>query len=153
MRELLSTGEVCRVLGVGPAVICRWLELGIIRPARRGHGKGNQHIYSLRDVLAIALARDLRRRGFSLRQAGGVCESLLNKPLDAIRADIAAGRRYLITASESVPPVLASRESVDDADLLACHLKGLPLAVIDVGGVLRRIEEAVKADVAAEVTV
>jgi DNA-binding transcriptional MerR regulator len=138
-------------LGVVPQTLNRWVELGIITPTRAGHGKGNRHIFALRDVLAIALARDLRRRGFGLRQAGGVCQALLNKPLDAIRADIAAGRRYLITATDALPPLgLVARESIDDADLLACHLKGLPLAVIDVAGVLDKITEAV--EVTAEVT-
>lgn len=64
--RFLTVGEFSRIIAVPQRTIARWVRDGFIAPVKAARGKGDRNLFGVVDVLAVALARDLRRRGFSL---------------------------------------------------------------------------------------
>lgn len=148
--RIFSTGEVCQLAQVIPQTLCRWVDEGTIKPLRVGRGRGNRHLFSVRDVLAVALAAELRRRGIPYEQARSVCRTIGARSLDSLRADFRAGRRYLLVADDSIatPRLMteaAVREMERSGGLLALHLHHAPLAVVDVALAYQNVVDALEA--------
>jgi len=140
---LISTGDIVRVLSINARRLDRWVNDGLLTPVRIGDGRGSRFGYTLSDVLAVAVAIELRRRGFSLNQSANVCQWLLQKTLDELRADWKAGRTLLLAVGDVEPfPKLLSREAVFNnpaIDLQAALNAGVPVAVIDVAEACRQL--------------
>jgi DNA-binding transcriptional MerR regulator len=67
-----SSRQVLALTGITARQLQWWDERGIVVPARAGH----QRLYSLDDVIELAVICDLRRRGFSLQRVRKVVRFL-----------------------------------------------------------------------------
>jgi len=63
MRDSFLSREVIALTGVTARQLQWWDERGVIKPERMGH----RRLYSMRQVLEIAVIGELRRKGFSLQ--------------------------------------------------------------------------------------
>jgi DNA-binding transcriptional MerR regulator len=63
MPDRFSSQEVIAVTGVTARQLQWWDERGVIKPEREGHHR----LYSMQNVMAMAVICELRRKGFSLQ--------------------------------------------------------------------------------------
>jgi DNA-binding transcriptional MerR regulator len=63
MPDRFSSQEVIALTGVTARQLQWWDERGVIRPERQGH----RRLYSMENVMAMAVICELRRKGFSLQ--------------------------------------------------------------------------------------
>jgi DNA-binding transcriptional MerR regulator len=63
MPDSFSSQEVIALTGVTARQLQWWDERGVVRPERQGH----RRLYSLQNVMAMAVICELRRKGFSLQ--------------------------------------------------------------------------------------
>ncbi len=146
---LLSTSETARMLGISERQVQNWIKDGIVNTLRKGQGRGNHHLLDLMSVLAIACARDSRRRGLSLLQAGYVCEWLMNHSLESLQEQWRRGQVFLFVVGDEVAPFLCSREMLfnsPDIDLVKAHTVGLPVAILNLEGAYNKIVQRIEAD-------
>lgn len=146
---LLATSEAARMLGVSDRQVQNWIKNGIVKTLRKGRGRGNHHLLDLMSVLAIACARDCRRRGMTLKQVGSVCDWLMNRPLESLQAQWHRGQVYLFVVGDEVAPLLCSRDMLfnnPDIDLVAAHALGLPVAILNLEGIYQKIVEWIDSD-------
>jgi len=62
MQDRFTSHEVIRLTGLTPRQLQWWDERDVVRPDREGH----RRLYSLNQLSAMAVIRELRRKGFSL---------------------------------------------------------------------------------------
>src|SRR5687767_8382776 len=96
MERLVGTGECCRVLGVTRKTVSEWVKMGIIKPAQAANHKGERHLFTIAQVLAMALARDLKLRGFRLPAAGAILALLWDRSLAELEREWLLGRTHLL---------------------------------------------------------
>jgi DNA-binding transcriptional MerR regulator len=63
MPERFSSQEVIALTGVTARQLQWWDERGVVKPERQGH----RRLYSMQNILAMAVICELRRKGFSLQ--------------------------------------------------------------------------------------
>jgi len=63
MPDRFSSQEVIALTGVTARRLQWWDERGVIKPERQGH----RRLYSMQNVMAMAVICELRRKGFSLQ--------------------------------------------------------------------------------------
>jgi DNA-binding transcriptional MerR regulator len=63
MPDSFSSQEVIALTGVTARQLQWWDERGVVKPEREGH----RRLYSLQNVMAMAVICELRRKGFSLQ--------------------------------------------------------------------------------------
>ena len=63
MPDRFSSQEVIALTGVTARQLQWWDERGVIKPDREGH----RRLYSIQNVMAMAVICELRRKGFSLQ--------------------------------------------------------------------------------------
>lgn len=63
MQDQFSSQEVIALTGVTARQLQWWDERGVIKPERQGH----RRLYSMENVMAMAVICELRRKGFSLQ--------------------------------------------------------------------------------------
>jgi DNA-binding transcriptional MerR regulator len=63
MQDRFSSQEVIALTGVTARQLQWWDERGVVKPEREGH----RRLYSMQNVMAMAVICELRRKGFSLR--------------------------------------------------------------------------------------
>jgi DNA-binding transcriptional MerR regulator len=63
MQDRFSSQEVIALIGVTARQLQWWDERGVIKPEREGH----RRLYSMQNVMAMAVICELRRKGFSLQ--------------------------------------------------------------------------------------
>jgi len=143
LKMLVASGDVVRLTGIPHKTLCRWVEAGFVRATKTAKGSGYHHVFTDHDVLAIALTVDLRRRGFSVKQASNVCRWLLDHPIGDLRSAWKQGRMLLLVVGDCDPfSRLLSRRQVFEnpaIDLEAAFAIGVPVAVIDVQEAFRQI--------------
>lgn len=150
---LLSTSQAASVLGIKERQLQNWIKDGIVPTLRRGRGRGNHHLLDVISVLAIACARDCRQRGLSLREAGTVCEWLMNHSLESLQEQWRRGQVFLFVVGDEVAPLLCSREMLfnnPDIDLVKAHTVGLPVAILNLEGAYNKIVERIEVDCATQ---
>jgi DNA-binding transcriptional MerR regulator len=64
MYEQFTSRDVVQLTGISLRQLQWWDERGIVVPAREGH----RRLYSMEDLVEVAVICDLRRRGFSLQR-------------------------------------------------------------------------------------
>lgn len=142
----LTTSEVCEVSGMPAHVLRRWIDAGVILPARSlGVGRGNGYEFTALAAVAVTYAHAFRTAGWG----GGVPELLarwvLRLGMDRLEAEVAAGRTMLWPPSGPTDAPLTTAPPVDPATGAAVA-GGLPC---DLGACLRRVREKVLAKAAA----
>lgn len=63
MQERFSSQEVIALTGITARQLQWWDERGVVKPERVGH----RRLYSMQNVMAMAVICELRRKGFSLQ--------------------------------------------------------------------------------------
>jgi DNA-binding transcriptional MerR regulator len=63
MPDSFSSQEVIALTGVTARQLQWWDERGVVKPEREGH----RRLYSMQNVMAMAVICELRRKGFSLQ--------------------------------------------------------------------------------------
>jgi DNA-binding transcriptional MerR regulator len=63
MPDSFSSQEVIALTGVTARQLQWWDERGVVKPERQGH----RRLYSMQNVMAMAVICELRRKGFSLQ--------------------------------------------------------------------------------------
>ncbi len=63
MKDRFSSQEVIALTGVTARQLQWWDERGVVKPEREGH----RRLYSMQNVMAMAVICELRRKGFSLQ--------------------------------------------------------------------------------------
>jgi DNA-binding transcriptional MerR regulator len=63
MPDCFSSQEVIALTGVTARQLQWWDERGVVKPEREGH----RRLYSMQNVMAMAVICELRRKGFSLQ--------------------------------------------------------------------------------------
>lgn len=112
MERRFSTDEVVALTGMTPRQLQWWDERGIVCPAR----EGRRRLYSIDDIAAIAVIRELRLRGFSLQRIRKLMRALEREFGRRLVETVSAGseyhlltdgaRLYLRTSPEQVVEVL-----------------------------------------------
>jgi hypothetical protein len=148
MRQYLSSSELCRLTGLPMGTLKRLRAAGFVEAAQPGtRGRGHADLWSLPQVLAIAVARGLRTRGISLEQAGQVLKYFWRMPTTRLESQLQQGQTCLLLAGTQVLPRLLTLESIlanDEIDYATAATAGLLPAAVDV----QRIWERIKAEVA-----
>ncbi len=110
MQRTFTSNEVIELSGSTPRQLQWWDEGGIVAPAREGH----KRIYSLDDLVEVAIICDLRRRGFSLQKIRTVIRFLqkeLGKRL--VETVTAASEYHLLTDGRCIYLEDSARAVVD----------------------------------------
>jgi DNA-binding transcriptional MerR regulator len=63
MQDRFSSQEVVVLIGVTARQLQWWDERGVVKPERQGH----RRLYSMQNVMEMAVICELRRKGFSLQ--------------------------------------------------------------------------------------
>lgn len=72
MQKRFTSRDVVALIGITPRQLQWWDERGIVVPAREGH----RRLYSMEDLVEVAVICELRRRGFSLQGVRNVMRFL-----------------------------------------------------------------------------
>jgi DNA-binding transcriptional MerR regulator len=72
MPDRFSSHEVIALTGITARQLQWWDEKGVVKPQRTGH----RRMYSMQNVMAIAVICELRRKGFSLQRVRKVMRFL-----------------------------------------------------------------------------
>jgi hypothetical protein len=132
---LHGSSRLAEALGISRRQLDNWAALGIVRPARIGGLNRAVYAYCDVDVLAAALARELRRRGFGLPQAVAVADWIRGRSLEDLQDDWAQGRTLLFVVGDNDPlPRLLTREDIfhnEGIELDRALAAGVPVCVVD----------------------
>ena len=61
----VTSPTVAQATGVNIATVSKWVKIGVLKPTVRANGQGTCHYFQQWDILPVAVARDLRRKGHS----------------------------------------------------------------------------------------
>jgi DNA-binding transcriptional MerR regulator len=112
MREgkSFSSRQVMALTGITARQLQWWDERGIVVPGRRGH----QRLYSLDDLVEVAVICDLRRRGFSLQRVRTVIRFLQREFGKRLAETLSSGSEYhLLTDGTHLYVETSARQIVD----------------------------------------
>lgn len=134
---LITSKAAAKALGVPYRTFQYWVAAGIIHgfPLGKPSGKGSRLRFKFLDLLAFALARHARSKGFSVDRAAAIAEWLLNQDMDSLRKQWDAGRNLLLAIGPSLFPVLMSPVDIFESPLIDIReaiQTDSPVAVIDV---------------------
>ena len=92
--------EVCQLIGISYRQIDYWARTGLVVPSVPAQGSGTARLYSMSDLLALRVVRDLLSSGVSLQRIRQITASLAAlTPLDGPdQWVILTPQRILITA-------------------------------------------------------
>lgn len=149
----MTTGEVSKLLGIPRATIACWVDKGIVKPSHRGYGTGHDHLYSIRDILAISVGRDLRRRGCPTEHAAAAIHWLHSREIGELVRCWRSGRKLMLVVGNSVLPALATRDEIFNnphLDLVAASTTGIPVSIVDVQAAYVVLDERIRKHRAGE---
>ncbi len=130
----ITVGEIAKAIGAPSKTVESWVQRGIIKPTHRGIGHGHYSLFSLRDVVAIAVLRDLRQRGMPTESAAAAANWLMARDIDELSRNWSVGRRLLLIVGHTVLPVLATKAELFEnpsLDIVAASTSGVPVAIVD----------------------
>ena len=105
-----TSRQVLALTGITARQLQWWDERGIVVPARAGHHR----LYSLDDVVEVAVICDLRRRGFSLQRVRKVVRFLQREFGKRLAETVSGGSEYhLLTDGTRLYLETSAREIVD----------------------------------------
>jgi hypothetical protein len=151
MQQYLTSFELCRLTGLPMGTLKRLRAAGSVLAAKPGgQGRGHADLWSLVQVLALAVARGLRSRGVSLEEAGPVLKYFWEMPTTKLEDHFRNGQTYLALFGTKVLPRLVTQDSIfknERVDYSTAATEALLPAAIDVKLIWERIKaEAAKSD-------
>ena len=110
MQEQFTSRDVVQLTGITLRQLQWWDERGIVVPAREGH----RRLYSMEDLVEVAVICDLRRRRFSLQRVRKVI-TFLQKEFSKRLAETVSGSsdHHLLTDGKSLYLETSPRQIVD----------------------------------------
>jgi DNA-binding transcriptional MerR regulator len=110
MQEQFTSRDVVKLTGITLRQLQWWDERGIVVPAREGH----RRLYSMEDLVEVAVICDLRRRRFSLQRVRKVI-AFLQKEFSKRLAETVSGSsdHHLLTDGKSLYLETSPRQIVD----------------------------------------
>ena len=134
--DCITTAELVRATGISPHNVDQFRKAGILRAfkGKPEHGLGF-NFYSLKDVLNVAVALELKRRGFKTEQVIGCLQWLLERELPELKEQWEQGRVLMLAVGDTpaFPRLLSHTEVFDnpDVDLHATFQAGISVVLID----------------------
>ena len=105
-----SSKQVVELTGISPRQLQWWDERGIVSPER----KGRNRIYSMADLMEVAVICELRRKKFSLQRVRKVVRFLQRefgkRLVEAIRG---SGEVHLLTDGQRIYVETSAKEVID----------------------------------------
>jgi DNA-binding transcriptional MerR regulator len=110
MQEQFTSRDVVSLTGITPRQLQWWDERGIVKPAREGH----RRLYSMEDLVEVAVICDLRQRSFSLQRVRKVI-TFLQKEFSKRLAETVSGSSeyHLLTDGKSLYLETSAKQIVD----------------------------------------
>jgi DNA-binding transcriptional MerR regulator len=110
MPESYSSQEVIALTGITPRQLQWWDERGVVKPGHIGH----RRLYSMRQVMEMAVICELRRKGFSLQGVRKVMR-FLQREFSKGLAEITARNSdvHLLTDGKHLYLETSARQIVD----------------------------------------
>jgi DNA-binding transcriptional MerR regulator len=105
MPDRFSSQDVIALIGITPRQLQWWDERGVVKPERQGH----RRLYSMQNVMAMAVICELRRKGFSLQGVRKVMRFLqreFGKGLAEIVGRNSDVHLYLETSARQIVDIL-----------------------------------------------
>ena len=100
MKEYRSK-EITRLLGVGTNQLSHWCTKGLIRPDKReASGSESYHLFSFKNLVEIAIIRELSKHKVSLKRAGIILQCLRNAVWEHTKER--GTPKYLVRLQESI---------------------------------------------------
>jgi DNA-binding transcriptional MerR regulator len=110
MQEQFTSRDVVSLTSITPRQLQWWDERGIVKPARDGH----RRLYSMEDLVEVAVICDLRQRSFSLQRVRKVI-TFLQKEFSKRLAETVSGSSdyHLLTDGKSLYLETSAKQIVD----------------------------------------
>jgi DNA-binding transcriptional MerR regulator len=110
MQQQFTSRNVVALTGITPRQLQWWDERGIVVPAREGH----RRLYSMEDLVEVAVICDLRQRSFSLQRVRKVI-TFLQKEFGKRLAETVSGTSdyHLLTDGKSLYLETSPQQIVD----------------------------------------
>ena len=142
--DCITTAELVRATGISPHNVDQFRKAGILRPFKGKPENGlGFNFYSLKDVLNVAVALELKRRGFKTEQVAGCLQWLLERELPELREQWEQGRVLMLAVGDTpaFPRLLSHTEVFDnpDIDLQAAFQAGISVVLIDTSEAYRQL--------------
>ena len=110
MQEQFTSRDVVRLTGITARQLQWWDERGIVVPARQGH----RRLYSMEDLVEVAVICGLRQRSFSLQRVRKVI-TFLQKEFSKRLAETVSGSSdyHLLTDGQSIYLESSAKQIID----------------------------------------
>jgi DNA-binding transcriptional MerR regulator len=110
MQEQFTSRDVVRLTGITARQLQWWDERGIVVPAREGH----RRLYSMEDLVEVAVICGLRERSFSLQRVRKVI-TFLQKEFSKRLAETVGGSSdyHLLTDGRSIYLESSAKQIID----------------------------------------
>ncbi|MBS1873820.1 MAG: MerR family transcriptional regulator [Acidobacteria bacterium] len=133
-----ASSDVVELAGVTPRQLQWWDERHVVTPEQESH----RRVYQPKDVIAIMVVADLRRRGFSLQKIRRVTERNLHREIERRQREILAGDSGLYVLTDGDALYVERR-----LDRIIGILKDSeqPMCLVSLADVVKRIVEYWKA--------
>ena len=110
MQKRFTSREVVALTGITPRQLQWWDERRIVVPAREGH----RRLYSMDDLVEVAVICELRRRGFPLQRVRKVVRFLQREFGKRLAETVSGASDYhLLTDGSSLYLETSARQIVD----------------------------------------
>jgi DNA-binding transcriptional MerR regulator len=143
VEEIFSSNRVAELLGISAKSVYRWANAGLINGVEIGRAHGVILGFRPYDILAVAVARDLRARGFELSLCRNACNWLRERSLADLQAEWNIGRNLLLIVGAEPPfPRQWSHDELfdnDQVDLAGAFSVGVPVAILNLEEAHRQI--------------
>ena len=141
-------GQVAHAAGISANLLKSWIDREIIvlgRHDRTAHGKGSSRVFTLRRVLAVAVAAELVSMGMPAADAGysgqGIVDAMLGSPGKIVLVDegfwiVHRHKRFAITTGKptnTIPEIFEKLPFLGDDDTPAS------IIIISMGKIAKRV--------------
>jgi DNA-binding transcriptional MerR regulator len=90
MPDTFTSAEVIALTGISPRQLQWWDERGLVVPARRGRNR----LYTMDDLIEVAVLCQLRRKGFSLQRVRKIMRYLQRELGKRLAQTVTSGSDY-----------------------------------------------------------
>ena len=112
--KLFTTSDVLKITGLAPNTFDAWCKDSIVKPINGASGTGNHRVFSLTQVVGIAVAAELResKRGCHPKYVADVVEAF-SKLTEEKLINLLQGERFYFSGQHLFGcPILISKEQI-----------------------------------------
>lgn len=136
VKDEFTSRQVVEMTGISARQLQWWDERGVVVPAREGH----RRVYSMQDLMDVAVICELRRKGFSLQRVRAVMR-FLNREFGKRLAQTvsASSDLHLLTDGDSIYLETSPAQIVD-----ILKNSQQPMLAICLSDTLRRVQAVIR---------